>query len=88
MLLWSKVSAAGPGGIRTSGRTIKRKLEHLVEVRSTRPVRTAFEIIDYFKCEISEKKFAKLRGQNIQNKENSLELSRSDTDRLRVNSQE
>ena len=35
-----------------SGRTIKRKLEHLVEVRPTRPVRTAFEIIDYFKCEI------------------------------------
>ena len=38
-----------------SGRTIKRKLEHLVEVRPTRPVRTAFEIIDYFKCEISKK---------------------------------
>ena len=32
---------------------IKRELEHLVEVRPTGPVRTAFEIIDYFKCEIS-----------------------------------
>ena len=37
-----------------SGRTIKRELEHLVEVRPTGPVRTAFEIFDYFKCEISE----------------------------------
>ena len=72
----------------SSGRTIKRELEHLVEVRPTRPVQTAFEIIDYFKCEISEKNLAKLRGQNIQNIENSLELSRSDTDQLRVSSQE
>ena len=38
----------------TSGWTIKRELMHLVEVRSTRPVRTAFEIIDYIECEISE----------------------------------
>ena len=37
-----------------SGWTIKRELKHLVEVRPTQPVRTAFEIIDYFKCEISE----------------------------------
>ena len=37
-----------------SGWTIKRELEHLVEVRPTRPIQTAFEIIDYFKCEISE----------------------------------
>ena len=37
-----------------SGRTIKQELEHLVEVRPTRPVQTTFEIIDYFKCEISE----------------------------------
>ena len=37
-----------------SGRTIKRELEHSVELRPNRPVRTAFEIIDYFKCEISE----------------------------------
>ena len=41
-------------GVLISGQTIKRELEHLVEVRPTRPVRTAFEIIDYFKCEISE----------------------------------
>ena len=39
----------------SSGRTIERELEHLVEVRLTRPVRTAFEIIAYFKCEISGK---------------------------------
>ena len=37
-----------------SGRTIKQELEHLVEVRPTRPVQTAFEIKDNFKCEISE----------------------------------
>ena len=48
----------------TSGREIKRKLEHLVEVRPTRPIRTSFEIIDYFKCEILNK-FCKLRGQYI-----------------------
>ena len=41
-------------GMNISGRTIKRKLKHLVEVRQTRPVRMAFEIIDYFKCEIYE----------------------------------
>ena len=38
----------------TSGRTIKRELEHSVELRPTRPVQTAFEIINYFKCKISE----------------------------------
>ena len=32
----------------SSGRTINRKLEHLVKVRPTRPVQTAFETIDYF----------------------------------------
>ena len=37
-----------------SGRTIKRELKHLVEVRPTRPVSTEFEIIDHFKQEISE----------------------------------
>ena len=36
------------------GWKIKRELEHLVEVRTPRPIRTAFEIIDYFKCEISQ----------------------------------
>ena len=40
--------------ILVSGRTIKRELEHSVELRPTLPVRTAFEINDYFKCEISE----------------------------------
>ena len=34
--------------------TIKGELWHLVEVRPTRPTRTAFEIINYFKCEIFE----------------------------------
>ena len=37
-----------------SGRMIKLEVDHLVEGRPTRPVRTAFEIIDYFKCEIPE----------------------------------
>ena len=41
----------------SSGQTIKRELEHSVELRPTRPVRMAFEIIDYFKCEISEEIF-------------------------------
>ena len=45
--------------VNTSGRTINRKLEHLVEVRPTQPVRTAFEIIDYFKCEILQNYVAK-----------------------------
>ena len=45
-----------------SGRTIKRELEHLVEVRPTRLVRTAFEIIDYFKCEIYEKIYCAIFG--------------------------
>ena len=40
------------GTVYISGRTIKRELEHSVELRPTRPVR--IEIIDYFKCEISE----------------------------------
>ena len=40
--------------INTSCRTIKRELEHLVEVRPTQSIRTAFEIIDYYKCEISQ----------------------------------
>ena len=40
--------------VRSSGRTIKRELKHLVEVRPTRPVLMAFEIMDYFKCIISE----------------------------------
>ena len=40
--------------VRINGRTIKRELKHSVELRPTRPVRTAFEIIDYFKCKISE----------------------------------
>ena len=72
----------------SSGRMIKREPGQLLEVRPTQLVRTTFEIFDYFKCEISENIFAKLRGQNIQNIKNSLELSRSDTDWLRVNSQE
>ena len=43
---------------------IKREVEHLVEVRPTRPVRTAFEIINYFKflnkfCEIAQPKHTK-----------------------------
>ena len=33
---------------------LSEKLEHSVELRPTRPIRTAFEIIEYFKCEISE----------------------------------
>ena len=64
---------------------IKREFKLLFELRPTRPVQTAFEIIDYFKCETSEIFFAELSGQN---KENSLELSRSDKDWLHVNSQE
>ena len=38
-------------GALISGRTIKRELEHSVELRPTRPVRLK---IDYFKCVISE----------------------------------
>ena len=38
----------------TSGRMIKRELEHLVEVRPTQPIVTEFEIIEYFICKISE----------------------------------
>ena len=48
-----------------SGRTIKRELEHLVEVRPTRPFRTAFEIIDYFKCEISKQLLRSLKSKQI-----------------------
>ena len=51
-----------PWHMGTSVWTIKRELEHLVEVRPTLPVRTAFVIINYFKCEISEK--------NIQTQQN------------------
>ena len=51
----------------SSGRMIKRKLEHLVEVRPTRPVRTAFEIIDYFKCEMSEKKLRNYAAKTYKN---------------------
>ena len=49
-----------------SGRTLRWELQNSVELRLTRPVRTAFEIIDYFKSEISEKKKMKLCGQNWQ----------------------
>ena len=69
----------------TSGRTIKRELEHLVEVRPTLPVRTAFEIIDYFKCEISE---LILGNYSAKTYKNNTILSLSDTERLRVNTQD
>ena len=40
---------------------LSEKLEHLVEVRQTRPVRMAFEILDYCKVRnIGEIKFSEL----------------------------
>ena len=50
-----------------SGRTIKQELEHSVELRPTRPVRTAFEIIDYFKCEISQEILWNYAAKTVKN---------------------